>query len=1076
MAAVADPPLLGREAALAHLARAIDRAGAGRGSFLWVSGEAGIGKTTLLEHTAVMADGAGLRVLRGAAWDDPGTPPFWLWVQVLREAAAGAGTDQLREHWGARAREALTLLPELRGAQCGSVAAADGLDRFALFDSVQSVLATVVAERPLLLALDDLHWTDAGSLRLLRFLTRASTMPMVVVGTWRDGEAAAPEVAAIAVELAARSERIGLGGLDRAAVIELVQRTAGFRISEADADRVCHRTGGNPLFVGEMARLARDRGVQDVLAQVPDSADALIRRRLAHMSQGCHEILAIAAVAGTANAVDTVAALAGRDRSAVVAAVDEAVGAGLADHRRGRVDIAHPLIRDCLVRSLPTPLAREVHLAAAELVASDPTAAAEHAHHLVAALPLADLGRALAATRRAAATALAARAYEEAVEHRTVELSLARDSADESAALLGRGAALLASGALDAAREDFLRAADLARGRDDAVGFAEAALGFAAGMTGFEVRLRDQSQITLLEEALVRLGTVESALRADVMARLSVALTFENVAERRAELADQAVALARRLDAPRSVAHALAAHCDAIAGPDHAERRIEEARDVVMLAQGEGDRGLELLGLRLLIVSLLETGAIGPAKDAIGSFAAIAASVGQPTYTCYTPVFRGFLAHLEGNLDEMIRCSHEVDRIGAQADSENAEVLAMVLRAWVAVERCRFDDYPSEFNAIMDTVSQVGETGVAITALMPGQSADVRAAAWPGLPQLLARLPQDSEYLSGMLNVVLTLWEHGGPLEAATTLHDRLAPHRGRYIVDGIAAGAGGPVDRWLGMLDLVRDRLDEAEEHLTAGLAIEEGMGARLGIAHGHALLAEVCGRRRGPGDADRATSHAAVARAAYVEMSLTMRADRLSAPPRSPSAADLTETARLHRAGDMWEVTFRGRTVQVRDAKGMRDLASLLARAGHELHALDLLVPAGERSAVPTPSDTGEVLDSQARDAYRARLSDLDEEIDRASVDGDSDALEAARREREFLVAELSAAYGLGGRVRRTGDAAERARGTVTWRLREAIKRIERVHPELGAHLRRSVRTGTFCSYDPDRVVAWEVGTLTS
>ena len=96
-------------------------------------------------------------------------------------------------------------------------------------------------------------------------------------------------------------------------------------------------------------------------------------------------------------------------------------------------------------------------------------------------------------------------------------------------------------------------------------------------------------------------------------------------------------------------------------------------------------------------------------------------------------------------------------------------------------------------------------------------------------------------------------------------------------------------------------------------------------------------------------------------------------------------------------------------------------------------------------------------------------------AEADGDADRVATVTAEREFLVAELASAYGLGGRPRRAGDPAERARTAVTWRIREAIKRTEPVHPELARHLRSAVRTGTFCVYDPEEPTAWEVS-LTS
>jgi hypothetical protein len=156
------------------------------------------------------------------------------------------------------------------------------------------------------------------------------------------------------------------------------------------------------------------------------------------------------------------------------------------------------------------------------------------------------------------------------------------------------------------------------------------------------------------------------------------------------------------------------------------------------------------------------------------------------------------------------------------------------------------------------------------------------------------------------------------------------------------------------------------------------------------------------------------------------------------------------------VWRVTFRGRSTTVRHGKGMADLAVLLDRPGREAHVLDL---AGGGAAAE--DDLGPVLDDRARDEYRRRITELDEAI----ADGDA----AAVAEREALVAELSAAFGLGGRARRTGSAAERARSTVTRRIRDAISLIEQEHPELGRHLRASVRTGAFCSYQPETEQRW-------
>jgi len=115
--------------------------------------------------------------------------------------------------------------------------------------------------------------------------------------------------------------------------------------------------------------------------------------------------------------------------------------------------------------------------------------------------------------------------------------------------------------------------------------------------------------------------------------------------------------------------------------------------------------------------------------------------------------------------------------------------------------------------------------------------------------------------------------------------------------------------------------------------------------------------------------------------------------------------------------------------------------------------------------------VLDERARAAYKARLAELDDDIDDAVTANDAERAGRARAEREFLVAELAAATGLGNRSRRLGDETDKARKTVSARIRYTIDRIRRVHPELAAHLDAHVHTGTECEYRPDARVAWRL-----
>jgi tetratricopeptide (TPR) repeat protein len=212
--------------------------------------------------------------------------------------------------------------------------------------------------------------------------------------------------------------------------------------------------------------------------------------------------------------------------------------------------------------------------------------------------------------------------------------------------------------------------------------------------------------------------------------------------------------------------------------------------------------------------------------------------------------------------------------------------------------------------------------------------------------------------------------------------------------------------------------------------------------------------------------------------------QAERLVAeverPSSSPAPASATPTFRCE--GDTRTISFDGLTVLMRDLKGFRYLERLLDHPGHEYHVLDLV--AGESrsvaglSAIPDPELSSEtsgaglpILDEAARQAYRRRLAEVDDDIDDAAQMHDTGRLELARADREYLIAELSRAVGLGGRLRSVGSTSERARTSVTRSLRYALDRLAEHHPTLATHFEQCVQTGTYCRYthDPLRPAAW-------
>lgn len=196
-------------------------------------------------------------------------------------------------------------------------------------------------------------------------------------------------------------------------------------------------------------------------------------------------------------------------------------------------------------------------------------------------------------------------------------------------------------------------------------------------------------------------------------------------------------------------------------------------------------------------------------------------------------------------------------------------------------------------------------------------------------------------------------------------------------------------------------------------------------------------------------------------VRQALAVLADHHLEETEAPPAP---EAARLEREGDVWAVTYAGRTVRVRDLKGVADLAVLLRRDGEEVHCLELM-------GATDVGDAGPAIDDQARRAYQARILELQREVDEARAANDPARAERSELELDALVTELSRAFGLSGRSRGAGSSVERARTAVTFRIRAAIKRIAEQHEPLGTHLSHSVRTGTWCAYRPERAVRWVV-----
>jgi len=969
--------LHGRDAELRELTGAVAAALAdGRGLVALITGDAGIGKTRLAHEVASALRAGGVRVAWAVCRADDGTAPYWPWAQLL--AALGR-------------RDALVAPP-------GDPA----LARFRLHEAVG---AAVAAAAPILLVLDDLHWADRPSLRLLESLVpHTGTAPVVVLGTYRDTE---PGPAATL----AADRRVVLRGLDVAALGPALEQATGEEVPADVLASVHRRTGGNPFFAAEIVRMLRGTGSA---GELPPGVRAVLDRRLDGLPEGAETPLrALAALdpAGTSGADDNLLAqVVGCSPARLAELLDTAVNAGLVARGEDEHRFCHGLVAEALAARTPPAERVDLHRRAGTVLtrrwrSGDVPAAQAAAHLLTAARRSgepADAGPAIELAVAAADAATAAAAHEDAVQLLDRALPLAADGAPRAGLLCRLGEAALAAGDLPRARTAFTTAAEHARRAGDPELLAAAALGLTGGAAGFEVDLTDPGRVAVLDEALAALPPHDSVLRCAVLARLSVALTFTDGEPRRRELAEQAVAVARRLADPAALATALAALCDATAGPAHVEERRAAASAIVTAARQAGDVPRELLGRRLRVVALAEAGRWADVDREIDAYAAAVAPLRRPGLSWYVPLWRAARAAMQGR-DPADHVA-ELTALVARSGSLNAELLRLTQQFIFSVLAGRPDE---------ESLARFFELAPEDAATRCTQALVWAASGRPGAAELLAdyldhRLdgPADSEWLPEMVQsaqVAVLI----GDRQAAARLRRVLEPYADLFAIEGILAGTWGCVAGHLAALaDLLGDP-GAARAHRETAAAADAVAGSGVGA---------VIALRSRP---------VPVAEAVF------------------------------QRDGEGWRIGFAGRTVVLRDSKGMHDLAVLLARPGVDVAAHEL---AGTRPVVAVRL---ELADRTAIDAYRRRLAALADAAD----DGDT----AAAAERAALLRQLSAVTGRGGRVRSTGTDDERVRKAVGNRIRLARERIAAVHPELGRHLRASVRTGTHCRYDPERPVDW-------
>ena len=1082
---------VGRQAELEVLLDALAAVRSGERRVVLLTGEPGIGKTRLAAEAGLAAQAQGALVLYGRS-DEGLALPYQAFAEALGQLVAGAPPgliESARSTLGGLA----SLVPAIRDKGMDLPEEGHGGERYVLFGAVGSLLSAASARQPLVLVLDDLHWADVPTVLLVHHLLAVPGRPRVlVIATCRLSDL--PEGSELSASLARlrrdeRVEELRLDGLREDDVLDLVKELAGARLGEGERAyaRALHReTDGNPLFVSEVIRDLGDRGELPVAPSAPPSLRELIAARAAGLGAEALAVLEAASVVGRefdARLLERVAEL---DGARIADVLDRAERAALVvpvEGRPGRFAFQHLLIGHTLYEHLGAARRALLHRRVGETLeelGDQPTAAgaAEIARHWVGASPP-DRERALRYAELAGRHALGEIDPEAALRWLGQALELHGPAQDgrRCSLLIALGVAQRGHG--DAAfRETLLEAARLARQLGEPELLVQAAIentrGFASGAGGV-----DSERVAMLEAALEAVGAEDSRERAVLLGMLAYELSFAPDRDRRVALADEALAVARRLGDPRTLSYVLGARSMPIWAPETLDQRLACSEESVHLADGLRDPLARFHALHWRAVALVQAGEMDELQRVVGRAAELADRLGEPSARWLARYDQATLAAIGGRLGEAERLATEALEIATESGQPDAQSLyasqltniryhqgrLSELQPMIAETAAENPGIPS-FRSLLALAYVEGD--------LPFEAAELLAA------ERIEELPRDITWLA-----CVVLWAHVcasvGDAARAGALYDELRPFAGQVVYTGISAW--GDVDHALGRLATLAGRHEDAARHLAATTARYGRIGAPVWLARAALDEASLLLAREGPGDRERARELLQEAEdearrlgAAGIERRAAIllgheRATRMMATPALRAAGvgppdrerDDARRAALTREGELWALTHGGRSFHLKDSKGMRYLARLLEDPHAEVHVVELQAgaPAPDLQAAAEPAGTW--LDDEAKRAYKARLADLEEDLAEAERWGDLERAARAREERELIGRELARAVGLGGRDRPAGSAAERARVNATRAIRGAIRRIEECDASLGRHLDRAVRTGTFCVYDP-------------
>ena len=831
-----------------------------------VSGESGIGKTTLIARVSELAHAQGSTVLYGRC-DDELELPYQPWAQALAPLVDRALVS-------AELSEALAPLLGRGGTRSGEDGAAE---RSVLYQAVLEALTQASVEDPLVIVLDDLHWADAPSISLLRWVVSAQeSIGVVFVAAFRGEETAPPDpLTNLLVRLHRESgvHRVELAGLDSAEVLQFMEGMAGHELDGnglALRDALMAETDGNPFFVGEMLRHFAETGVIAIgpdghwLATgrfrsdgLPISVRDLLRHRAFTLGEEVDRILAAASVIGREFEADLVAAAGGIDIDRCIDHLDVALRAGMLSEIDHRFTFTHALIERALYDGLSSARRARLHRRVAEAIEQSSRVstewAASLAHHWTATGDPVALPKALTYSLMAGDNALARLAPEDAQQWYSQVLATTSEDAHpalQAWARVGLGEAKRHLGEPDYL-VDMASGARLAHQQGNVDLLVRAALRAGRGW-GSEMATAVGDLVALLELALAETLGERSARRARLLAALSTEVYYTDL-ERSAELARSAISLAKELQSPSTLAEVLPVACFSLLGPDTADEFAELSALGLQEATRVGDpTTLDLaLGARLYVA--YAEADLSAIDDLCARREALAHTLAPPHTRWIVLCQRAGRAALSGDVSVAEAAATEAFTVGQASGQPDALSLYWGQLSQIRGMQGRGGEMIDAVAQAVDAMPANGTARLGLAMLLShaDRGAEAAEVLAPELESGFASIRRDLTWSGGMHMCAETVAVLDRPA-AAAELYAQLAPYGDVLPCNSVVVFE---VLHWgLGRLASSLGRYGEAELHFAQAEAVHRRLGARYFLARTHWAWAEMLVARGQAEDTARA------------------------------------------------------------------------------------------------------------------------------------------------------------------------------------------------------------------------------